>query len=108
MHLALQARLLEGALNPAYFCGTRQETQDVAVVIAQGVADRLGGLQLEVDLRAPRRVVSRDLEAAAAGGNDRCIAQELRDGLHIQGRRHHQETQVLAQVLLAFDAKRQS
>ena len=41
-------------------------------------------------------------------GNDRCVAQQLGDGLQIQGRRHHHDTQILAQVLLTLDAQRQS
>ena len=106
-HMAIEARILEGALHPANLRGTRQETEDVAVMIAQGVLDHLRRLLLEIDLWAPRNEMGRDVEAAAACGNDRRIAQQPRDRLQIQGRRHHHETQILAQVLLTFDAKRQ-
>jgi len=36
------------------------------------------------------------------------VAQEPCDGLQIQGRRHHHQAQILAQVLLTLDAQRQS
>jgi hypothetical protein len=77
-------------------------------VVAQRGAYHLCDLRFQADFRTARHVLGRDLEAAALRCNDRCVTQQLGDGLHIQGGRHHHDTQILAQVLLALDAQGQS
>ena len=75
-------------------------------MLAQRHAHDLCHLRFEVDFRAARDVLGGDVEAAAARGNDRGVSQEVGDGLHVQGCRHHDQPQILAQVPLAFEAQR--
>ncbi len=106
--MAIQAGILEGALHAADFRRPRQKAQDVAVMFAQGRAHHLCHLLFEVDFRAARHVAgsstSKLRPRAATMGS---VAQQLGDGLQIQGRRHHHDAQILAQVLLALEAQRE-
>ncbi len=76
-------------------------------MLAQGFADHLRRLLLQVDFRAPRHILGGHLEAAAVRGNDGHIIEQMGDGLYVESGRHHHQTQILAQIALAFDAQRQ-
>ena len=74
--------------------------------IAQRGAYDLGGLQLERQLGAARHVTgSRPRSCGPPRCNDGRTAEEPRERLEIERRRHHQELQILAQRLLALDAE---
>ena len=75
-------------------------------MLTQRAAHELCSLHFQVDFRAARHVLGRDVEAAAARSNDRGVSQEGGDGLQIQRSRHHDQPQVLAQVSLTFEAQR--
>ncbi len=77
-------------------------------MFAQGGAHHLRHLLFEVDFRAARNVLRRNLKAASARGNDGRVAKQLGDGLQIEGGRHHHQAQFFAQVLLTLDAQSQS
>ncbi len=105
---AIEIRFLQRALHAADLGGARQEAQDVAVVTLERHPKRLCGLRLDRDLGAARDMVSLDLEAACLGGDDGRLIEQARERLQVEGGRHHQQPQILAQRFLALDAQRET
>ena len=81
--------------DPADLAGAGEEHQDVAVeLVLREPAYRGRDLLAELAIVGLLRVLDRDGERAAFRADDRRIAEELRDRLGVERRRHHERDQL--------------
>src|SRR6185312_9162679 len=69
------------------------EGEDAAVLLREGVADRLRYAGFDVAGQGPREVASLDRMGAAFAGDDGGVAEQRRDGRGVERCRHHDEAQ---------------
>ncbi len=94
--------------DPADLALSRQKGQDGARIGPQGAQDRIGHRVLDPSVRIALGVAGLDREGAPFRCDDRCAAQQVRDAGAVQGRRHHQDAQVLAQAGLRVERQGQA
>ena len=97
---------------------TRQERQDVAAVLAQGQGDHLRDAPFGAVGHAPRRrwqrwqpaavEVCRHRIRAPRGADQRCLPEQARYRLAVEGRGHDQDTQPRIQLRAGIQGQRQS
>ncbi len=98
----------EKILGAADFGSTRQEGQHRAGIGAQRGCDRIRHLPLQRCIGLAAEVAGLDRKGAALAGDDRRVAEQLGDARAIERRRHHQNTQILAQAGLGVARQRQA
>ena len=87
-------------MGPADLGLPRQEHQHRARIRPQRPQGHLGDRILDPPVRVALGVAGLHREGPALGGYDRGIAQQPRDPGAVQGRRHDQDAQILAQPAL--------
>ena len=100
--------LAQQRLGAADFGGAGQERQHRAGLGAQRPRHRVGDLPFDRRRRVAAEIARLDREGAALAFDHRRIAQELRHPRAVDGRRHHQDLQILAQPLLHVARQREA
>ena len=96
------------ALGAADFRGAGQKRQHRAGIGAQRLGDRLGHLPLQRRVGFAAEIAGLDRKGAAEAFDHRRIAEQARHPRAVDGRRHHQDAQILAQALLRVARQRQA
>ncbi len=99
---------LSSPFDAANFTGAGQEDENAALFFLKSLMDRGGHIRLEPQLRHRRDMARLDRKTAPGAGDDRCVAEQARDALAIQGRRHHDQAQIVAQIILCLHAQRKT
>ncbi len=87
----------EQRFHAADLAGAGEKGEDVALVAAQCFDDRVGDRAFDSQF-PPRLDVARlDRKRTAVARHDRCVAEQPGDGLAVEGRRHDDDAQVVAQ-----------
>src|SRR5579863_6674873 len=93
---------------------TRQEHEDVALLLAQGTHDRLrdGPIVIRTARRRQRWTTTTHearfhRKGTACSADDRSVVEELRDRGPIQGRRHDQYLEIRRQVRSDIEHERE-
>ena len=100
--------LAQQRLGAADFGGARQERQHRAGVRAQRPLHGVRDLALDRRARVAPEIARLDREGAALARDHRRVAEQLGDARAVDGRRHDQELEVLAQALLHVAGERQA
>ena len=98
---------IEQRLGAADFAGAGQERQQRASVGAHRPHNGVGDLRLDRP-RIAAEIAGLDREGAAFGGDHGRVAEKACHAGAVDGRRHHQEPQILAQALLHVAGQRQA
>ena len=85
----------------------RQERQHRAGIGTQSGGDGVGHLPLDLGVRLAAEVARLDGVGAAEAFNHRRVAEQHGDARAVDGRRHHEDAQVLAQADLRVAGQRQ-
>ena len=100
--------LAQPRLGAADFRGARQEREHRAGIGPQRPHDRVGDLRLDGLYRIAAEIAGLDRKRPALARDHRRVAEQLGDPRAVDGRRHHQELQVLAQALLRVARQREA
>ena len=108
----LDARIMnaftEKSLRAADFGRTRQERQHRTGIGAQRGRDRVRHLPFQRCIGFTAEITRLHRKGAALAGDHRRVTQELADPRAIERRRHHQDTQILAQAGLRIARQRET
>ena len=100
--------LAQHRLGPADFGRAWQERQDGTSLRAQRLRNHVGDLPFDRRVRIPADVPRLDREGAPEAFDHRCIAEKPGHACAVDGRRHHQQLEILAQAGLHVSRERQS
>ena len=99
--------LLQQRLGAADFAGAGQEDQRRAGLGAQRALDRVGDLGFDARARIAAEITRLHRKAAAFALDHRRAGEQRGDAGAVDGRRHHQQLEVLAQALLRVARERE-
>ena len=97
----------EQGFGAADFGGAGQEGEQRAGIGAHRAHDGVGELRLDRP-RVAADIAGLDRKRAAFAGNHRRVAEQFGDARAVDGRRHDQDAQILAQALLHVAGQRQA
>ena len=100
--------LAEKILGAADFGRARQKRQHRAGIGAQRGRDRVRHLPLQRRIGLAAEIAGLDRKGAALAGDHRRVAEQFCDPRAVEGRRHHEDTQILAQAGLRVARQRQA
>jgi hypothetical protein len=94
-------------VRAADFGGAGQKRQHRTGIGAQRGRDRIRHLPLDRRIRLAAEIARFHRKGAAFAGNDGRIAKEFADPCTVKRRRHHEDTQILAQASLRIARQRE-